>query len=414
MTNAAYISIVAGMSERITSLRTTDEAMLYFAEQFNLLFHLDYCSLYRVSEKKDVFIRSAECKIKKKSVPIAKPENRIQLPVSILDAKDKYVFINQDDRPFLFGKKIEQLAAEVIVTIRRAGNIELIFYGTSFTPIEEDAFQNDTCRIFSNFFWQVEDALLIRSKINDKQKELSGHIAENNDTLFQLNEKLITYNQELQQFAYSASHDLQEPLRTIASYINLFLKSYGATLTEEGKEYLQFASDGAQRMHHLIKDLLTYSKLDFQSEPMTHFEGNAAIRQALDNLQMSVEESNALILYPDLPVIYGNHSQIILLFQNLIDNAIKFRSKNEPLVFIDLEELTDRWEFKVKDNGIGIAQQFQQKIFGIFNRLHGRDEIQGSGLGLSICKKIVERHRGEIAVESKPGKGTTFIFSIGK
>ena len=147
---------------------------------------------------------------------------------------------------------------------------------------------------------------------------------------------------------------------------------------------------------------------------MTHFEGNAAIRQALDNLQMSVEESNALILYPDLPVMYGNHSQIILLFQNLIDNAIKFRSKNEPLVFIDLEELTDRWEFKVKDNGIGIAQQFQQKIFGIFNRLHGRDEIQGSGLGLSICKKIVERHRGEIAVESKPGKGTTFIFSIGK
>ena len=102
------------------------------------------------------------------------------------------------------------------------------------------------------------------------------------------------------------------------------------------------------------------------------------------------------------------------MFQNLIDNAIKFRSKNEPLVFIDLEELTDRWEFKVKDNGIGIAQQFQQKIFGIFNRLHGRDEIQGSGLGLSICKKIVERHRGEIAVESKPGKGTTFIFSIGK
>lgn len=402
------------MSERITSLRTTDEAMMYFAEQFNLLFNLDFCSIYRVSEKKEVFIRTAECKIKKRTIPTFKPENRIQIPISLINENDQFVFIQQGDVPFILEKKLSELAAEVILMVRRNGNVELVFYGTAFKPIETDAFQNDTCRIFSNFFWQVEDALLIRSKINSKQKELSGHIAENNDTLFQLNEKLIAYNQELQQFAYSASHDLQEPLRTIASYINLFLKSYGATLTEEGKEYLQFASEGAQRMHHLIKDLLTYSKLDFQSEPMTHFEGNEAIRQALDNLQMSVEESNALILYPDLPVIYGNHSQIILLFQNLIDNAIKFRSKNEPLVFIDLEELNDRWEFKVKDNGIGIAQQFQQKIFGIFNRLHGRDEIQGSGLGLSICKKIVERHRGEIAVESKPGKGTTFIFSIGK
>ena len=402
------------MSERIASLRTSEAAMTYFCEQFKLLFQVDFCSIYRVSENKSLFIRNSDVPMRKKSTIGFKPENRISLPEHILNKKDTFVFIQNTTTDFVFSPKNDALTGEVILTIRRNGEVELVIYGVSFQAIETDAFQNDSSRIFSNFYLQVADALQIRNTINNKQIELSGHISENNDTLYQLNEKLIAYNLELQQFAYSASHDLQEPLRTISSYINLFIKNYGGTLTSEGREYLEFASDGAQRMHHLIKDLLTYSKLDYHNEPMTNFEGNETIRQALDNLQKSVEESNALILYPDLPVMYGNHSQIILLFQNLIENAIKFRSKSEPLVMIDMEDKPECWEFTIRDNGIGIAPQFQQKIFGIFNRLHGRDEIQGSGLGLSICKKIVERHRGTISVDSRPGKGSAFIFSISK
>jgi len=403
-----YISLIAGMSEKIPTLRVSSDAQQYFAEQFKALFHVDVCAFYRVSEKPGIFIRSSECKLAKKGNK-SKFENRITLPNELSNNKDQFLLINHKQNV-----ADVNYPSSIYLTIRRAGEVELLLFGHATFTSESNLGQNDICRIFSNFYLQVEDALEIRNKINEKQQELSGRISENNETLFQMNEKLITYNQELQQFAYSASHDLQEPLRTISSYISLFLKNYGENLTDEGREYLNFASNGAQRMHHLIKDLLTYSKLNYQNEPTTTFKGNDIIRQALDNLHIAVEESNALILYPDLPVIHGNQSQVILLFQNLIDNAIKFRSKNEPLVIIDIEDKLDKWEFKISDNGIGIAHQFQHKIFGIFNRLHGRDEIQGSGLGLSICKKIVEKHNGSITVESKPGKGTTFIFSLTK
>ncbi len=396
------------MSEKIPTLRVSSDAQQYFAEQFKALFHVDCCAIYRVSEKPAIFIRSLDCKPSKRN---NKPKfnNRLTLPETLGNNCDQFVLINQPENV-----DDSNCQSTIYMAVRRAGEVEVVLFGYTSHAIDSNPLLNDICRIFSNFYLQVEDSLKIRNKINDKQQELSGRISENNETLFQLNEKLIAYNQELQQFAYSASHDLQEPLRTISSYISLFLKNYGEQLTDEGKEYLNYASNGAQRMHHLIKDLLTYSKLDYQNEPTTTFEGNEIIRQALDNLHIAVEESNALILYPDFPAIHGNHSQVILLFQNLIDNAIKFRSKNEPLVIIDIEDKLDKWEFKISDNGIGIAQQFQQKIFGIFNRLHGRDEIQGSGLGLSICKKIVEKHNGSITVESKHGKGTTFIFSLSK
>ncbi len=394
------------MSEKIATLRATPEAYQYFAEQFSILFSIDHCAIYRVGDKNEQFSKYFEIKPKKKSHPAIKYEQRIHLGFDFLVEKEKYLFVNH--------KKLSKLFNELILTIRRAGKVELIFYGIVENTFKLEDIHEDICRIFSNFYIQVEDSLQIRNKISDKQQELSGKIIENNDTLYQLNERLVRYNQELQQFAYSASHDLQEPLRTISSYINLFLRNYNQTLTDEGREYLQYASIGAQRMHYLIKDLLTYSKLDYKDEPMTEFEGNIMLQVALNNLQLAVEENNALVLYSDLPVLHGNHSQIILLFQNLIDNAIKFRSKNEPLVFIDVEDKNDQWEFKIKDNGIGIPHQFQNKIFGFFNRLHARDEIKGSGLGLSICKKIVERHRGNIGVESKPGKGSTFTFSLSK
>ncbi len=401
------------MSEKMSSLRQTADAQHYFSECFCSLFSLENCAIYRVSEEPDRFLKIFEFGGNKKlKSPNKYPEKGI-LNSEILSEQNNFVIINWK-KDFVFTQKpIVNNETEIILLIRRLGIVELVIYGTTSKPVAKVAY-NDTCRIISNFYIQVQDALQIRSSISNKQNELSGKISENTDTLIQLNEKLLQSNQELQQFAYSASHDLQEPLRNITSYINLFMRNFGATLSEEGREYLDFAAGGAQRMHHLIKDLLTYSKLDQQDEPMAAFEGNNILREALDNLHLSVEESNALILYPDLPVLYGNHSQILLLFQNLIDNAIKFRSKSEPLVFIDMEDKNELWEFKIKDNGIGIPQQFQNKIFGFFNRLHPRDKIDGSGLGLSICKKIVEKHNGNILVDSKPGKGSTFTFTLSK
>jgi len=408
------LSLIAEMSEKIVFIRQAAGAQQYFADCFKKLFELDHCAIYRVSEKKDLFIRCfPETPKKKNTINIKYPLNA-SLKKEIPEDREKYLFLNKEEFSIISDINEPNHLIEILLCIRRSGDVELFFYGFTKTNIQIAEADNNTCRIFSNFYLQVQDSLQIRNNISAKQNELSGRITENNDSLIQLNEKLLQSNQELQQFAYSASHDLQEPLRNISAYINLFLRSYGNTLTEEGNEYLHFASDAAQRMHHLIKDLLTFSKLDHLEEPMSKFDGNDIIRKALDNLHLAVEESNALILYPDLPVLYGNHSQILLLFQNLIDNAIKFRSKSEPMVFIDMEEKSDQWEFKIKDNGIGIPQQFQTKIFGFFNRLHPRDKIQGSGLGLSICKKIVEKHHGIIVVESKPGKGSTFTFTLNK
>ncbi len=408
------ISLIAEMSEKIVFIRQSADAQQYFVDCFKELFHLEHSAIYRVSEKKDLFIRSFHETSKKRNTNGIKFPLNVSLKEKTLNNKGQYLFFNAEDIALISEIDENTSLQQILFTVRRSGEVVLFFYGIASDklPVSDD--QNDVCRIISNFYLQVQDSLQIRNNISSKQNELSGRITENNDSLIQLNEKLLLSNQELQQFAYSASHDLQEPLRNISAYINLFLRSYGNTLTEEGNEYLHFASDAAQRMHHLIKDLLTFSKLDHAEEPMGKFDGNDIIREALNNLQMAVEESNAIILYHDLPILYGNHSQILLLFQNLIDNAIKFRSKCEPLVFIDMEEKSGLWEFKIKDNGIGIPQQFHNKIFGFFNRLHPRDKIQGSGLGLSICKKIVEKHNGSIVVESKPGKGSTFTFTLSK
>ena len=414
MAKPEYLSLIAEMSEKIVFIRQLADAQQYFADCFKKLFELEHCSIYRVSEKNDLFIRSYPVTQRKKKDSFIRYPVKASLKTEVLEDKEMYLFKSKEEFFLNSGFKEQTQSNAVLLTVRRSGEVELFFYGLTNTSSQISEADNNACRIISNFYLQVQDSLQIRNNISSKQNELSGRITENNYSLIQLNEKLLQSNQELQQFAYSASHDLQEPLRNISAYINLFLRGYGNSLTEEGSEYLHFASDAAQRMHHLIKDLLTFSKIDHLEEPMSKFDGNDIIRKALNNLQMAVEESNALILCPDLPFLYGNHSQILLLFQNLIDNAIKFRSKSEPLVFIDVEEKSDQWEFKIKDNGIGIPQQFQTKIFGFFNRLHPRDKFQGTGLGLSICKKIVEKHHGNIIVESKPGKGSIFTFTLSK
>ena len=225
-------------------------------------------------------------------------------------------------------------------------------------------------------------------------------------------EELERSNAELEQFAYVASHDLQEPLRMVASFTQLLGRRYRGKLDQDADEFISFAVDGANRMQHLINDLLAYSRVGTRGKPFVPTDCNAVFKQARDNLAKALEETSTVIYQNPLPVVLGDEVQLLQVFQNLIANAIKFRGPESPQIQVTADRQGPDWVFAIRDNGIGIAPEHQERIFSIFQRLHQRSEYPGTGIGLAICKKVVERHGGRIWVESQPGKGSTFYFSI--
>jgi signal transduction histidine kinase len=227
-------------------------------------------------------------------------------------------------------------------------------------------------------------------------------------------EDLARSNAELQQFAYVASHDLQEPLRMVSSYTQLIVKRYGGQLDTDAKEFMEFIVDGAARMKRLIEDLLAYSRVGTRGQGFQLTECEAALKKALINLRGSIEASGATVTYGRLPILNADGSQLTQLFQNLIGNAIKFKDADLPHIHVSADESEDAWVLKIKDNGIGIDPQYFERIFILFQRLHGKAEYPGTGIGLAICKKIMDRHGGRIWVESEPGHGSTFCCSLPK
>ncbi len=222
-------------------------------------------------------------------------------------------------------------------------------------------------------------------------------------------------NAELQQFAYVASHDLQEPLRTISSYLQLLKRRYaGRVLDEDADEYIAFAVDGAKRMQALIQAVLAYSRVGTHGKDFANLDAHALVARALANLDARLAETGAQVAVDeDLPRVWGDDTQLGQLFQNLIGNALKFvRSGETPQVAVTVERRGAEWAFAVRDNGIGLPPEQAERIFGMFQRLHTRDEYEGTGIGLSVCKRIVERHGGRIWVESRPGQGATFLFTL--
>jgi len=220
-------------------------------------------------------------------------------------------------------------------------------------------------------------------------------------------------NKELEQFAYVASHDLQEPLRMIASYVQLLEQRYKGKLDAKADKYIYFAVDGALRMQKLIEDLLTYSRVTTRGTPLGPVDTNRAFTHAVRDLSAAIEESHADVTKDRLPSVMGDEAQFAQLFQNLIGNAIKFKRPNTaPLVHVSAKKDKKEWLFSVRDNGIGMEPKYFDRIFQIFQRLHTRAEYPGTGIGLALCKRIVERHGGRILVESAPGEGTTFFFTI--
>lgn len=228
----------------------------------------------------------------------------------------------------------------------------------------------------------------------------------------QKSEELIRSNKELEQFAYVASHDLQEPLRIITSYVQLLEKGYKNKLDKDADTFIHFTVDAATRMHTLINDLLTYSRIGSLGGPFQKTDCNLILKIALENLKASINEHNAKIKIDMLPVINVDVTQMVQLFQNIIGNGIKFRGENNPEIKISAIDKTSHWMFSINDNGIGIQKEYLGKIFIIFQRLHTIADYPGTGIGLAICKKIIERHGGEIWAESEFGKGTTFYFTV--
>jgi signal transduction histidine kinase len=219
-------------------------------------------------------------------------------------------------------------------------------------------------------------------------------------------------NAELEQFAHVASHDLQEPLRTVTNFVQLLAKRYSGRLDKDADDFIGFVVDGTTRMARLIDDLLEFSRAGRADKPMEPTDCREILARVVAGLAVSIRESGAAVHYDGLPAVQGNPSQLTQLFQNLIANAVKFRGTDSPEIHVSAVRQGADWLFRVRDNGIGIAPEYWERIFVIFQRLHGRNEYPGTGIGLAICKRIVTCHGGRIWVESQPGRGSTFCFTL--
>ncbi|MFH1436255.1 MAG: ATP-binding protein [Pseudomonadota bacterium] len=243
-------------------------------------------------------------------------------------------------------------------------------------------------------FWDITDRKMVEQKLQLTLEDLRRS------------------NTDLEQFAYVASHDLQEPLRMVSSYMRLLERRYKEKLDDDAKDFIGFAVDGANRMKRLVDDLLVFSRVGTQGKDLVPVDSTKTAKEAVANLKPAIDEAGAEVELGTLPPVIGDETQLVQLFQNLIANAIKFKSEEPPRVHVFAEIKGGNCVFSVRDNGIGIEPQFSDRIFVIFQRLHGRTEYSGTGIGLAVSKRIVERHGGKIWVESEPGKGSTFFFTI--
>ncbi len=324
-------------------------------------------------------------------------------------------------REEIIGKKIDLLLPE---TIREKHSKHRIKYyrnpsprpmgqGMDLFAIKKNG-EEFPVEISLNYF-ETDEGLFVISYIADitVRKSMESDLKIANQNLKKSMVELKRSNAELEQFAYVASHDLQEPLRMVASYTELLEKRYKNKLDDDANDFIHYAVDGAHRMQNLINDLLQFSRVGTRARPFTQTDCNLVVEIALTNLKELINETKTEIHFEKMPTIMADESQLIQLFQNMVHNAIKFRNNKDPKIDITAQKKVDYWLFGVKDNGIGIDPAYIDRIFMIFQRLHARSEYPGSGIGLAICKKIVERHNGKIWFESNENNsGTSFYFTI--
>ena len=253
----------------------------------------------------------------------------------------------------------------------------------------------------------TDEGVVVSSAIRDVTER-----KQTEDALKQSCGDLARSNAELEQFAYVASHDLQEPLRAVSGCVQLLQQHYQSQLDARAEELMAHAVDGTSRMQILIHDLLAYARVTTRGRDLEPTDCEAILKEVLNNLATAIQESGAVVTHGALPTVAADPTQLLQVFQNLLSNAIKYRGVRPPEVHIDVEHRAREWQFAVRDNGIGIEPQYFERIFGIFQRLHTHKEYPGTGIGLALCRKIIERHGGRIWVASQPGEGSTFFFTI--
>lgn len=262
---------------------------------------------------------------------------------------------------------------------------------------------------------------VIRMPVKDDQQRVIGmqavwldvtELQQAQNRLERYAQNLERSNVDLQQFAYVASHDLQEPLRAVTNYCQLMEKNYSGQLDERALRWLQFVINGARRMQTLVRDLLTFARVDNRTESWITVDSDSIGRLAIENLSQAIKEAGAEVTVGKLPVVWADATQLEALFQNLVGNAVKFRGERRPRVSVTAQRVEHGWQFAVRDNGIGIKPEFRERVFEIFKRIESQDRYSGTGIGLAICKRIVERYGGKIWVESQFGRGSTFYFTL--
>jgi PAS domain S-box-containing protein len=278
--------------------------------------------------------------------------------------------------------------------------------------IGEAYYQNGEIVKIGGVFQDINTQKLIKDELRKHRDHLEELVKERTKELGNANADLKRSNQELEQFAYVASHDLQEPLRMVSSYTQLLEKRYKDQLDQDAKDFIFFAVDGANRMQRLINDLLEYSRITTRAKPFMKIDLSVVLGQSIANLQKKIEETGAMVTNDDLPFAYGDEAQLVRVFQNILDNAMKFKGTGPPRIKVTSKILDDKVQISISDNGIGIDKIYSERVFTIFQRLHNKIDYPGTGIGLAICKRTVERHGGIIWFESEPGIGTTFCFTI--
>jgi signal transduction histidine kinase/CHASE3 domain sensor protein len=274
-------------------------------------------------------------------------------------------------------------------------------------------FDESEIKLMNEISLEISFALESLEK-EDQKKKMVTELRIKEEELSKSNEDLLRSNTELEQFAYVASHDLQEPLRMVASYTQLLGKRYKDKLDNDAHDFINFAVDGASRMQRLINDLLDYSRVTTKGNPFVTTDLSSVIGLAITNLHNKIIDSGTIVINDAHNFVYGDEIQLMRVFQNLIDNAIKFKSADVPKIYISSSEVSGKILVSVKDNGIGIDPKYKDRVFVIFQRLHGSSSYPGTGIGLAICKRTIERHGGNIWLESEPGNGTTFFFTLNK
>ncbi|GGU41472.1 sensor histidine kinase [Lentzea flava] len=299
-----------------------------------------------------------------------------------------------------------------VLLVAVIGGLSLLLYRLLVAPLAELAEQ--VRQVASGDFEHEIDAhgpretVMLGEDVDAMRRRILQELA----TLDAASTELQRSNSELEQFAYVASHDLQEPLRKVASFCQLLQRRYGGKLDERADQYIEFAVDGAKRMQGLINDLLAFSRVGRITRERTLVDLGEVVRQVVDSFSERIEETNAQVVAGELPSVRGEATLLSAVFQNLISNALKFRGSVDPVVNIEAERDGDMWQFTVHDNGIGIEPEYADRIFIIFQRLHPKDAYPGTGIGLAMCRKIVEYHGGTIWLKTDAGAGTTFQFTL--